>query len=91
MDILKVLYNNTGTKAVISQRYQLNSDNTVTHLGSNTDIYELEPSTHWNSDNEQLTIVATSREQYRSIIDGLELQTDNKPHDWKNWRDWLKF
>jgi len=91
METLKVLYNNTGTRAVISQLYQLNEGNTVSHLGENVDVYEHEPCTHWDSDNNQMVIVTTSREQYRNIIDGLELQQSNKEHDWKNWREWLKF
>jgi len=92
MNELKVYYKPTeSSRALVGQLYRLNNDNTVTLLGSETNIHKVEPVTHWSSDNQKMTVVVTSREQYRSIIDGLELQTDNKPHDWKNWRDWLKF
>ena len=92
MSELKVYYKPTeSSRALVGQLYRLNNDNTVTFLGSETNIHKVEPVTNWNSDSQKITLVVTSREQYRSIIDGLELQQKGGGNSWKNWRDWLKF
>ena len=92
MNQLKIYYKPSETsRALIGQLYQLNSDNTVTFLGTDTNIHKVDPITHWDGNNQKMVIVVNTREQYRTILDGLELQQDNKPRDWKNWRSWLKF
>lgn len=92
MNELKVYYKPTeSSRALVGQLYRLNNDNTVTFLGSETNIHKAELVTNWNSENQKMTVVVTSREQYRSIIDGLELQQKGDERGWKNWRDWLKF
>lgn len=92
MSELKVYYKPTeSSRALVGQLYRLNNDNTVTLLGSDTNIHKVDPVTNWNSDSQKITLVVTSREQYRSIIDGLEIQQKGDGKTWKNWRDWLKF